>query len=340
MKAKLGLGGYFSNPIDDPIKIIRHAYDNGIRFFDTAPSYGGGELWFGEALEGLPRGYHEISTKTKAITYHQLKDDLKNSLETLKSAYIDYYFGHDFIDSVESWHSHSQTLLALKFFKSRKLINKIGVSGNSTEAAVLAIDSGIVDCIMVPHSIMHRQFDNVISYAKMKKVQVITMKNFGSGILLGGNENRMDQKASVSLQNIMNFSIHNSSSDIIIPAVRSVNQLDELLHAYKYSFELSYEGTLQIEKRLTDFLGDDFCRFCNYCRPCDMHGWSMSQPGILKAYLYNDKFNIDMNETYQDYKLNATNCTNCDNLCSKRCPYGIDIKGRLEESHQYFTGGN
>lgn len=50
----------------DGIATILHAWNRGIRFFDTAPFYGAGqaELFLGEALAGKPRADFRFSTKT------------------------------------------------------------------------------------------------------------------------------------------------------------------------------------------------------------------------------------------------------------------------------------
>ena len=38
---------------NESLKIIRKAYDEGIRFFDTAPTYGEAETLIGRALQGI-----------------------------------------------------------------------------------------------------------------------------------------------------------------------------------------------------------------------------------------------------------------------------------------------
>jgi len=108
--------------------------------------------------------------------------------------------------------------------------------------------------------------------------------------------------------------------------------------AYHKSKPLSSKEVWLLERTIVDFLGEDFCRFCNLCRPCDVHGWSMSQPGILKTMIYENAFHLDMEETYKGYKKNSLDCEGCDNLCSKRCPFGIDIKEAMKKVHNYFGG--
>src|SRR5689334_10494434 len=44
-------------------RLVRHAYDNGIRFFETADTYGGMHEMLGIALKGLPRDSYRLMTK-------------------------------------------------------------------------------------------------------------------------------------------------------------------------------------------------------------------------------------------------------------------------------------
>jgi len=44
-------------------RLVRHAYDSGIRFFETADTYGGMHEMLGIALKGLPRDSYRLMTK-------------------------------------------------------------------------------------------------------------------------------------------------------------------------------------------------------------------------------------------------------------------------------------
>ena len=89
--------GYGSSSTSDE-RIVKHAFNNGIRYFDTAESYHGGdsEISIGNALKNVR---HEvvIGSKTKARTYDNKKDfmkSLEDSLKRLRTDYIDIYFNH------------------------------------------------------------------------------------------------------------------------------------------------------------------------------------------------------------------------------------------------------
>src|ERR1041385_4991023 len=44
-------------------RIVRHAYDSGIRFFETAEAYTGMPEMLGTALKGIPRDSYKLMTK-------------------------------------------------------------------------------------------------------------------------------------------------------------------------------------------------------------------------------------------------------------------------------------
>jgi aryl-alcohol dehydrogenase-like predicted oxidoreductase len=48
---------------DQFTRLVRHAYDRGIRFFETADTYGGMHEMLGIALKGLPRDSYRLMTK-------------------------------------------------------------------------------------------------------------------------------------------------------------------------------------------------------------------------------------------------------------------------------------
>lgn len=80
--SKLGFGtaplGNMFRDIPEPEAraTVDAAWNDGIRFFDTAPFYGAGlaELRLGEALAGKPRGEYVLSTKVGRIVTDELED--------------------------------------------------------------------------------------------------------------------------------------------------------------------------------------------------------------------------------------------------------------------------
>jgi predicted aldo/keto reductase-like oxidoreductase len=97
----LGLGCMFD--ISENLFILRQALDNGVTYWDTAAGYGNGrsELGIGTFLEGNSAARKDIFLVTKASRARNTGDMtrlLAQSLERLKTDYIDLYFLHDVDD--------------------------------------------------------------------------------------------------------------------------------------------------------------------------------------------------------------------------------------------------
>src|SRR5690348_12543434 len=73
---------------DDFTKLVRYAYDHGIRFFETAESYGEMHQMLGVALKGIPRDSYRLMTK---VTTHEGVNPQEKIDELRKLANTDYF---------------------------------------------------------------------------------------------------------------------------------------------------------------------------------------------------------------------------------------------------------
>jgi aryl-alcohol dehydrogenase-like predicted oxidoreductase len=69
-------------------RLVRHAYDSGVRFFETAESYGDMHRMLGIALKGLPRDSYRLMTK---VTTHPDGNPQEKIDELRKLANTDYF---------------------------------------------------------------------------------------------------------------------------------------------------------------------------------------------------------------------------------------------------------
>ena len=73
---------------DEFTGLMRHAYDRGIRFFETAESYGEMHKMLGVALKGIPRDTYKLMSK---VTTRQGVNPLEKIDELRKLANTDYF---------------------------------------------------------------------------------------------------------------------------------------------------------------------------------------------------------------------------------------------------------
>ena len=104
---RLALGtGTFSGRVqremgqDAFTRLVRHAYDRGIRFFETSESYGGMHEMLGIALDGIPRDSYRLMTK---LTTREGVDPQAKIDELRKLSKTDYF------DIVLMHYQHSAT---------------------------------------------------------------------------------------------------------------------------------------------------------------------------------------------------------------------------------------
>ncbi|MGB7135733.1 MAG: aldo/keto reductase, partial [Acidobacteriaceae bacterium] len=75
-------------------RLVRHAYDSGVRFFETSDSYADMHTMLGIALHGLPRDSYALMTKVTTFDGgdpHQRIDDLRHQI---RSDYFDVMLLH------------------------------------------------------------------------------------------------------------------------------------------------------------------------------------------------------------------------------------------------------
>src|SRR5881628_603922 len=73
---------------DQFTRLVRYAYDHGIRFFETAESYGEMHKMLGVALQGIPRDSYRLMSK---VTTREGVDPLQKIDELRKLANTEYF---------------------------------------------------------------------------------------------------------------------------------------------------------------------------------------------------------------------------------------------------------
>ena len=107
-------------------KLVRHAYNSGITYFDTADQYGS-HIFLREALRGLPREKLFIQTKTRATTADVARADLERFREELGTDYLDTLLMHCMTKG--SWPTDFRPVMdVLSDAKAKGWVRAVGVS--------------------------------------------------------------------------------------------------------------------------------------------------------------------------------------------------------------------
>ncbi len=133
---------------EDFNRLVRHAYDNGIRFFETAESYRDMHRMLGIALKGIPRDSYALMSK---ITTHgdvppqQKLDELRTLAQTEYFDIMLLHWQHD-----TNWPTESQPWEdAILEFQSKKVILGRGASVHGLPALRRCPDSKFLQLAMI-----------------------------------------------------------------------------------------------------------------------------------------------------------------------------------------------
>ncbi len=108
-------------------KLVRHAYDRGIRFFETADSYNGMPEMLSTALAGIPRDSYKLMTKLRQAHADDLPANIDRLRGQLKSDYLDILLVH--CVRTANWAEESKPMCdAFSEAKVKKIILSHGAS--------------------------------------------------------------------------------------------------------------------------------------------------------------------------------------------------------------------
>jgi predicted aldo/keto reductase-like oxidoreductase len=326
--------------------VVRHAFERGINYFDTAEGYRGGrsEESIGEALRGV-REKVILASKTEAAadaTRADLMRALEGSLARLKTDRIDVYFNHAVNDPARlrnpEW---------AEFVEKARRQGKIrwrGMSGHGgrlAECLDLALANDLVDVILVAHNFGQdpafyqrflRDFDFValqpelprlLARAHAAGVGVIAMKT-----LMGARLNDMrpyEHGGTSFAQAAFRWVLANPDVDALVVSMTGSEQIDEYLGASGAA--RNRRADLELLERYAGAQVGRYCQHgCNRCEPSCPAGVPISE--VLRARMYD----VDYGDrelaraAYAELGPGSSACLGCSaQPCLGACPNGIPV---------------
>lgn len=302
--------------MDEAVEILKKAYDEGINFYDTAHFYTDSEEKMGKAFEDIPRENIYLVSKTAAETPEVFWSDLKTSLESLKTDYLDLYQFHN-ISFVPK--EDDDVYKAMLEAKEKGMIRHIGITTHKITFAHEAIESGLYETLQYPFSYLSGEEEiELVEKCKELDVGFIAMKAMGGGLI-------KNSKASFAYIN---------QFDNVLPiwGIQKLEELDEFL-SYNDTTVLTDDLKAEIEKDKEE-LGENFCRGCAYCMPCPEE-INISLCARMSLWIRRFPAEPYLTEEYQEMMEHTKDCTECYS-CTDKCPYELDIPELLKENYEDY----
>jgi uncharacterized protein len=138
-------------------RLLRAAYAEGVRYFDTAEGYKNSEKVIGEWLAAMPEVRKNIFLATKSHV-HSPMDMLKKldeRLERLQTDYVDLLFFHGLNTAETDWPKSKELKDAVEALKKTGKVKFVGFSTHDAMIAQQiqnAAEGGFVDVIMLKYT--------------------------------------------------------------------------------------------------------------------------------------------------------------------------------------------
>ena len=303
---------------DEAAKLLKKAYDAGVRFFDTARYYTDSEEKIGYALSGVREKIY-IATKTGAKTAEDFWKDLETSLNHLKTDYVDLYQFHNppFCPKPGDGTGLYEAMLEAK---AQGKIRFIGITSHRMAVAEEAIESGLYDTLQFPFNYLSTEREIALAKSCAEhEMGFIAMKGLSGGLL---NNSAAVYAYMAQYENVLP-----------IWGVQTEQELDEFLSYIGNPPVLTDELKAVIEKDQKELSGE-FCRGCGYCMPCPA-GIEINDCARMSLLLRRSPSAGHLSEAGQARMKKIEGCLDC-GQCKSKCPYGLDTPRLLKDNYKDY----
>ena len=331
--------------------LVKHCYERGINYFDTAEMYRSEGWARGEYVENLIgealQGVRDKVVTTKFVAKadhdrHRIMGELEASLRRLRTDYVDIYLNHAVNDRARL--ENPEWFEFVEMAKKQGKIRFSGMSGHGgklTECLDHALDNDLVEVVLVAHNFgsdpafyerFTKHFDMVANQVELprlmkkahdKGVGVIAMKT-----LMGAKINDLSryQRDGASLERAaFRWVFSDPNVDALVISMKN----EELADRY-----IACSGDRALRKADREVLegyvvahSGDYCR--NGCSAClSSCPASVPIPDVLRQRMYYESYGSRRaaREGYARLGAGASPCLECASSdCAASCPFGLDI---------------
>jgi len=219
---------------DDFTKLVRYAYDHGIRFFETAESYGEMHKMLGIALQGIPRDTYRIMSKVTTRDGVNPQEKFDELRKLAKTDYFDVMLLH--WQHTDTWPTDTARWQdGILEAQSKKIILGHGASVHGLPALRQVPTNKWLQVAMIRMNHKGTAMDaedyrtsglgnvsEVVTHVKQARqdgMGVISMKLVGEGRFT----NREDRQAA------MKFAFQNAGVDCVTVGYKSPAEIDEAI---------------------------------------------------------------------------------------------------------------
>ena len=304
---------------EESTAILRRAYDGGVNLYDTANGYTTSEDRIGTALHDV-RSKIILCTKSGQATPEGLISNLENSLQKMRTDYIDVFQFHNPNYIPRPGDEAGLYDAALKA-KAEGKIRFIGITSHKKHLALEAVESDLYDTLQYPFSYMSSDEElAILELCRKHNVGVLAMKALCGGLITNA-------KAAFAF-------LRQYENAVPIWGIQKMEEIEEFLEYEETPPPMDEAMLKTIEDDRKKLIGN-FCRACGYCLPCPakIPIPFAARMSFLMGRMIRDRF---LEDEWRENMRRIDDCTNCGH-CKANCPYELDVPELLKsQKTQYF----
>ena len=320
--SELGFGGIPILRLESSAaeRIVSHAFEKGITFYDTANAYRDSEEKMGRAFAGM-RNKVVLATKTMRRDGPGALEQLELSLKRLQTEYIDLFQLHQ-VAQENVWQTITAPGGALEVLQKAKKAGKIrflGVTSHSRPMAIKLIQTGLFSTVQFPFNFIEEAASTDLHpEARRLGMGILVMKPFAGGVI---------DNATVAFKFLRQF-----PDALPLPGFDSLEAVDEVVSFYDNPNQVSPEDEAMMDTYRRE-LGQQFCRRCEYCQPCPQGVMITPAMGYqVVARRMSPAVSVDFSRAAME---TVPKCIDC-GVCLQRCPYNLPIPTMLKKHYSMW----
>lgn len=315
--------------------VLRHAFDKGVNYVDTARAYQGGknEAVVGQAIKGIKREKIFVASK-----FHEWKKDYdtiikscETSLKELGIDYIDLLQVHNVSDKEPV--SKDYILEAIEKLKKDGKIRFCGVTTHKNEPEVIdaVLETEFYDAVLV-----------AFNYKKPKEVGAAMKRAHEAGLAViamktqtkGGYDTK-ELGDITPHQAALKWVLQHEFVTTTIPGVTTFEAVDENLKVMGMKLSRLERKSLY---RYAKKIDKTYCRMCDGCNGTCRY--TVDIPENMRALMYAEAYgDLELGkETFYQMPASARAnvCSSCE-PCTAKCVNSLNIPDRLQKANQMLV---
>jgi len=347
--SRLGMGGMrFEEPhkTEKMAEVLVRAYELGINFFDTAPSYceDQSEIIYGYAFKQMkkPRNSFVVCSKTMADNPKEIREACMRSLDRLGLDYIDIYYVWCLVHPEDLPNRKKNGVLdGFRQLKEDGLIKHICVSTHLEHgkiAEMLDQGEGLFEGILIGLNAVNfsLRYPGAVEAYK-RGMGVVTMNSLGGGIITQYPERfsfLIREGDKTILDAAIRFNLSLPEITVALVGFRNVQDVDSAVESVNRFQQMKMEEIESLQKHIAE-VQHDFCTQCGYCE----EGCPAEIPivRLMDSYNYRLLFGPEKAMDHlkwhwwtEDIREIVSKCTQC-HQCEEECTQSLPILDRFKQ---------